>query len=65
MTLNGNAKRKMCSNCKGSGEATCPECKGRRKVNSKVCFSHKKDCPACLGTGEIPCPECNGTGERF
>lgn len=45
-----------CTNCRGTGRETCPDCNGTGWVT--------ETCPLCLGTGQYNgqvCPTCNGT----
>ncbi len=51
---------------KGSGQKTCPTCKGLGQVSvSKGFFSISQTCPTCRGAGKIiekPCQKCSGSG---
>jgi molecular chaperone DnaJ len=51
----------------GSGQTTCPECKGSGMVSmSQGMFSISRPCPRCFGTGQImgkPCSQCSGQGK--
>lgn len=62
-----------CTTCHGDGfqpggkTRTCPQCKGRGKVNSgSGFFAFTQACPECGGTGKIgdPCKTCGGSGAQ-
>ncbi|MGH7884756.1 MAG: molecular chaperone DnaJ [Thermodesulfobacteriota bacterium] len=67
-------KRKLCSECSGSGaasggESVCRSCDGRGSVAySQGFFSISQTCSSCGGTGKIitnPCSKCAGAGMEY
>jgi molecular chaperone DnaJ len=62
----------LCGTCHGSGsgmpgtgEATCPQCKGSGNVSQMAgAMKFNLTCPRCGGTGKLrnACPECGGEG---
>lgn len=62
-TCNG-AGRAACSG-KGCvmGQATCPECGGKRRVNvEENNHTFQRSCPTCKQTGVVTCTTCAGRG---
>ncbi len=59
-----------CAGCDGEGTAVCPDCRGRRRVETV----RQVDCEQCGGSGRYeprlaegrsgPCPFCGGDGRR-
>jgi hypothetical protein len=55
---------KVCSNCRGTGRASCGTCGGKGKV--RFIFSGEVGhCPACGGGKNVSCKPCHGNGKVF
>lgn len=65
--------QRACETCRGtgakagSGQSTCPECKGHgRKRYQQGFFTLERECARCGATGrviDVPCPTCRGSGQ--
>lgn len=63
MNTNQN-ELKDCPHCNGTGETTCPSCKGGGLFGSYPSFfTFIPPCYTCGGIGRTLCTFCDGTGK--